>query len=425
MRAWRRWRLELRLLLRGGPVPAGLAILVVAGVLAIAHGRTVIGRQLDTLERRADAQATEHRRVFDPLPASANAGDQLYYLAYHTARMPSSWAALVIGQRDVHPFNLKIRLHALQGQLYDADLGNPLLAALGHFDLAFVLVVLVPLVIVAITFNVHSAEVEGGTWALLRSQPTSAVRILGERCLLRALLVWLPVLGLLLLAVLWAGVPVDGRWCLVAGGSLVYVIIWTGAALGIAALRRSSDFNLLALLGVWVVWTALGPALMNVAAAARYPLPEAMELTVLQRQGYHGAWDEPLDAVMSAFYRRYPEWRSYPVPRDQYSNAWYYAMQQRGDDMAEAAARRYRQGLEARDAWLARLSWTCPPAAFHRLLTGVARTDLAGHLAYLDSVAAYHERLKRHFLPVIFSDRTVADVAWASVPVHIHQDSRP
>jgi ABC-2 type transport system permease protein len=97
-------------------------------------------------------------------------------------------------------------------------------------------------------------------------------------------------------------------------------------------------------------------------------------------------------------------------------------MQQRGDDTAEQAARRYRHGLEAKDQWLARLSWLCPPAAFHRLLTRVARTDLAGHLAYVDSVAEYHERLKQHFLPVIFSDQTVADVDWRAAPVHVHWD---
>ncbi len=68
------------------------------------------------------------------------------------------------------------------------------------------------------------------------------------------------------------------------------------------------------------------------------------------------------------------------------------------------------------------MSWLFPPATFHRLLTRVARTDLTAHLAYLDSVAGYHERLKQHFLPVIFSDRTVAQVDWSATPVHVHQD---
>ncbi|MGE3956171.1 MAG: hypothetical protein AB7H96_05580 [Vicinamibacterales bacterium] len=94
-------------------------------------------------------------------------------------REPSPWAAVAIGQRDVQAFNLKVRLHGLQGQLYDADLGNPLLASFGHFDLAFVLVVLVPLVVIGLGFNVRSSEDEGGISRLsrgrlaLRRAPTS------------------------------------------------------------------------------------------------------------------------------------------------------------------------------------------------------------------------------------------------------------
>jgi ABC-2 type transport system permease protein len=422
MRWWHWCRLEWRLIVRGGAVPAVVAVLLVAGVCAIGHGRTVIGRQQAALDESARVQADEHRRVFRPLEPTANAGDQLYYLAYHTVRYPSAWAPLAIGQRDVHAFNLKIRLLALQGQLYDSDLGNPTLAALGQFDLAFVFAVLVPLLVVATTFNLHSAEVESGTWPLLRSQPVRPWAIFAFRCLLRVAPVWVAALALLGLAAVWADVPVDARWWTVAVAVLAYILLWAGTVLAVAWLRRSSDFNVLVLLGVWVAWTALGPALLNVAAAATFPLPEALELTVLQRQGTHGAWDEPLDTVMDAFYREYPEWQSVPVPRDRYSNAWYYAMQQRGDAAASDAARRYRQALEARDAWLARASWLCPPAALHRVLTRVSGTDLAGYLAYLDSVARYHEALKRHFLPVIFSDQTVADVDWTAVPRHHHRD---
>jgi len=173
---------------------------------------------------------------------------------------------------------------------------------------------------------------------------------------------------------------------------------------------------------VWVTWTVLGPALVTVAAGARFPLPEALELTVLQRQGYHGAWDEPLPEVMEAFYQRYPEWRATPFPRDRYSNVWYYAMQQRGDDASHAAAERYRRNLVDRDRWVARASWLFPPAACQRMLTGTAHTDLTSYLAYQDSVAAYHERLKRHFFPIIFSEATVATVDWEAVPRHAHQD---
>lgn len=414
--------LELKLLLRGMAVPLGVGMLFVAGVCALAYGRTVIERQRAATAESPARQAEEHRRVLSPLPATAMAGDQLYYLFFHTVREPSDWAPVAIGGRDVQSFNLKVRMHALQGQLYDTDLGNPLLASFGHFDLAFVIVVLAPLVAIAVSHNVRSAEVESGTWDLLRSQPIQVGWLLVLKYALRALVVWIPLLVLQVVATMWLRLPLDGLWGLVALSTLAYVAVWVAVAVAIDQGRRSSDFNVLALLGVWVIWTALGPALVNVMASARFPMPEALESTVLQRQGFHGAWDEPLPEVMEAFYRRYPEWRSVPIPRDRYSNGWYYAMHQRGDDMARAAATQYRARLEERDRWVGRASWLIPPAAFQRLLSRVARTDVRSYLAYLDSVAVYHEQLKRHFFPVVFGEKTVGDVDWTTAPRHRHRD---
>jgi ABC-2 type transport system permease protein len=90
--------------------------------------------------------------------------------------VPSAWAPVSICQRDMQAFNLKVPLLAVLGQLYDSDRANPLLVAFGNFGLAFVLVFLLPLLVIALTYNVWSADQELGTWDLLQSQPAS-VRI--------------------------------------------------------------------------------------------------------------------------------------------------------------------------------------------------------------------------------------------------------
>jgi len=415
-------RIELILLLRGRAVAMGTLLLLVAGVFALFHGRTVIARQQAAIAASPALQEEEHRAILSPLPANTGAGDQLYYLFFHTVREPSAWAPVAIGQRDVQAFNLKVSNRALYEQLFNAELGNPLLAAFGNFDLAFVFVVLAPLLVIAITFNVYSQERELGTWDLVRAQPLNPVALLALKFVLRALVSWLPLAILLVLATFVLDLPLDGRWLTVAVATLAYVMFWVAAAAAVSWWRRSSDVNVLALLGLWTVSTVLGPALINVAAAAKYPLPEALELTVLVREGYHSSWDRPLPDTMAEFYGRYPEWKDVPIPVDRYSNGWYYAMQQRGDEAARPAVARYRQSLEDRERWVAGVSLLFPPAVFQRALTTIARTDLDAYLAYLDSVTAYHERLKRHFFPVIFSEMTVAEVDWTAAPRHQHRD---
>lgn len=418
---WHQLTREWLLLRRQRVVWLGAPLVLLAGLLAIGNGHRVIERQREVLAEAEARQAAEHQAILRP-QASAVAGDQLYYLAFHTVRTPSPWAPLALGQRDVHAFNLKVRIHALQGQLYDADLDNPLLTSFGTFDLAFVLVVIAPLFLIALAWNLRSGDEEQGTLPLLRLQASSVVRLYTVRLALRTGVVWATVMILFAIALPWLGLPTDQTLGRMLGVVTLYLIGWSALAGLVATLRRPSEVNLLLLLGAWIIGTALGPAFVNVAAGRRYPLPEALELTVAQRQGYHGAWDEPLADVMEAFYRRYPEWRTAVVPTDRYSNGWYYAMQQRGDDQARAVAQRYRAVMEAREVWSQSRLWWFPPAAVHAQLNALARTDQAAYLRYLDSVAAYHEALKRHFFPVIFSEQRVSDVDWALAPRHAHRD---
>jgi len=414
--------LELRQLWRSPTVITGLVLLCAASAFAVYHGKTVIDRQRLAIAESAALQDEQHRAILVAQPSSANAGDQLYYLFFHTVHEPSAWAPLSLGQRDLQPFNLKVRLLALQGQLYDSDVVNPLLAAFGSFDLAFVIVFIVPLFVIALTHNVLSSERELGTWSLIRSQPTSPRRLLLLKLGIRALAALAPVL-LIVIGSTWAlALAGDMRLLAIVALVIVYVLFWAGASLIVVAWRRSSDISLVTLLGVWIVTAILGPALVNVVAGLRYPLPDALELTVRQRQGYHEAWDRPLAETMKRFYQRYPEWRDVPVAEDRYSNAWYYAMQQRGDDLAAPAAAEYREMQTRKLEWTGRALLLFPPALLQSALNAIARTDLESHFAYLDSVGAYHEALKRHFFATIFTDASVGQVQWHTAPRHVFRD---
>lgn len=415
-------RLEIRRLLRSRGLVAALIVWVAAAAGAVMHGEAVIARQRLALAQADTLQGEQHEAVLRHQQTSP-AGDQLYYLAFHTRHVPSSWAPLSLGQRDQRAFNLKVRMLALHGQLYDADLTSPLLAALGTFDFAFVLIALAPLVVIAATHDVLSSEREAGTWPLIRSQPVAALRVLGLKLGVRVGAVTAVMLGVTLLAPLAAGAALDGRLAGAGLAALVYLTLWGVLALVVATFDRSSEVNLLALLGIWLLWVVVGPALVTTAASARFPAPEALELTVQQREGYHGAWDRPVAETMAQFYRRYPEWARVAVPADRYSNGWYYAMQQRGDDAAAPAAERYVATLEARHRWVQRFWWLLPPALVQATFDRAARTDLPSHLDYLASVAGYHEQLKRHFFPIVFAEATTArDVDWADAPRHEHVD---
>ncbi len=416
--------LELKNFLAGRGVAAALALICAAGMVAIEHGRRTIAGQEAILAASPQTESAHLDKLLRLHSASlaTSPGEILYYRNFFTRREPSQYAPVALGLRDVTPFNLKVRILALEGQLYDSEIANPEAQALGNFDLAFLLGFLYPLLIVSFLHNVLSTELESGTWNLLSSLPFSRARLLGFKAALR----FVPVLGVWLATVAFAvlrfDLPLDRRLAYWLALSLAYLVFWFALSLLVAALGRSSTYNALALLSTWLGFAVLIPVSINLAVAGAFPASSAFEVAIRQREGYHNRWDRPRIETIRAFYSLYPQHAAFAALEDRFSWAWYYAMQHMGDVEASAASTEWRRALEAREIWSRRLSILAPPALIQSELSRLAATGLGAHLAYLDSVRTYHERLRRHFYPFLFREEPAPPVSWSGVPAHRFTD---
>ena len=425
-RAWTRLiRLDLSRVMRSGGVTMAAVPLLGLGVYAGWQGN----RRIQAAEDAAAAAETAYRdqlaHLISRYPPTTEAGELLYYLALPASQPLSRLSALASGRTEIETANLRIRLLALEGQLYEQETLNPRLAAAGHLDLSFVLIVLLPLFVLAVTYDIVSGERERGTWDMARlfARPR---RLLAAKIGARAILVGGLVTALALAGASLVGAPfagtsltdIDGggRTGWAAALIALHTLFWFALCLGVATGRRSSTANAMILVGAWVVLTFLAPAALSLANAVLHPVPEALELTVRQRQGYHEAWDLPPSETMEDFYKDYPEWSDQTVPEDEFTWAWYYAMNHRGDQAARDASRAYRDVLTQRDEWARRWSLLVPPLATRLALDRLAATDLASQLAYQDAVRRYHERLKAHFLPILFAAAPIPQVDWERVP---------
>lgn len=414
--AWMRLiRLEIARVIRAGGVRVAVLLLLGLGVYAGWQGN----RRIQAADAATAAADTAYRDQLAYLasiyPPTTEAGELLYYLAFPAPQPPSPLAALASGRTEVETASLRIRLLALEGQLYEHETVNPRLAAAGHLDLGFVLIALLPLFVIAITYDIVSGERERGTWQMARlfARPRRLVAAkIGARMVLVAGL----VVSLALIAILLAGIDADGRAGWAAALIALHVLFWFALCLGVAGGRRSSTTNAMILLGVWVALTFLAPAVLSLTNAILHPVPEALELTVRQRQGYHEAWDLPKAATMDGFFEDYPQWSDQTVPEDEFTWAWYYAMNHRGDRAARDASRAYRDVLTRRDEWARRWSLLVPPLATQIALDRLSSADLGTQLAYQEAVRRYHERLKDHFQPLLFSASPIAEVDWERVP---------
>jgi ABC-2 type transport system permease protein len=198
-------------------------------------------------------------------------------------------AAVSVGQRDLLPHTIFLSLDARPVEhTKDAGKSAAQLAS-GPFDLAFVFVFLLPLVVIALGYDLLSSEREQGTLALVLSQPISPARFLATKAGVRAaLVVALVVVPGWLASLLTA----DGLVGLVrapvglaayAALLLCYTGFWFAAAVSVNALGRSSAENALALVALWLACVMIVPGLVSVAVDALHPSPSRVSLVNASR----------------------------------------------------------------------------------------------------------------------------------------------
>jgi ABC-2 type transport system permease protein len=155
----------------------------------------------------------------------------------------------------------------------------------GELTAATVLQLLVPLLIVLLSFSAFAGEREQGTLRQLMSLGVSKRDLvlgkgLGIAVSLALLIVPATVLGIAALALtssagaLAASLP---RMLLMAAGYLLYFGIFAGISLGASALAGSSRLALVVLIGFWIVNGLVAPRVTADVAKTVYPTPSAFQ----------------------------------------------------------------------------------------------------------------------------------------------------
>ncbi len=221
--------------------------------------------------------------------------------AFRAALPPGSYAVLGLRPDDLYPANYTYRLNerfspyqptvgtrSLAGLFPERSTENPLALWLGQFDLAFVMIYLYPLAILALSFNMVAAEREAGALALVLSHPIRFRALVLGKLGVRALLMFSCGILVPAFAALVAELCLPARgtvlslllWMLAAAG---YGAFWFGLAVCVNAFGRSAAGNALWLAGCWIMFVALIPPLVNLTAQTLRPLPASLSYADVER----------------------------------------------------------------------------------------------------------------------------------------------
>jgi ABC-2 type transport system permease protein len=383
--------------------------------------------RLDDIKRRAqeiERQIAEGR-VKETTSPSYGPRHPVYVIAWgrQTAALPPApLAALAAGQSDLYPAAYEVATNTpLEAFAVTEQTEYPLKLLVGNFDFAFVIVYLYPLLIIALGFNLMTAEKEGGTLGLLLAQPVRLRTLALAKVAARAALVFGSAVvfltaGLLFSEIGWRAEGVAPALLLVLLIVLFYGAFWLGLCVLVNAYSRSSAAAALVLIICWLVLAVLVPSSLNFAATALYPMPSRADF-VSARRAADAAARQQTAQLVERFFDAHPEFRrdgEYPELGKQYvgNAAEAEEMERR---MQPVRARFVRQ-LTGQQSLLDRLRFFSPVILARDALHELAGAGRDRRRLFLSQINAYQQSWRQFFWPRTFMLPPMSPASFDRIP---------
>jgi ABC-2 type transport system permease protein len=373
------------------------------------------------------ARASRDARVYDAFSARATAAsrtparaDAVANERGYLAMVPvPALAALAAGQSDVYPQYLKVTARNAEALVTGDQIDHPRAVAAGHFDVAFVVLFLYPLLVFAISFDLTASERDGGLLRMLLAQPVRLRDVVTARMLSRWLLLAVPVVVIPAVTLAATSPAAIGatviQLVLWSAAVIAYGLIWHGIALIVNARGGNAAANALVLAGIWLIFTVVGPATINLLIAITYPMPSRVEAAVQARAATQEATVQGSRAL-GQFLEDHPT----------SANVGQEGMRQ----FARLQAERDRQiadrlqGLEANfnqqrarqqqlASWLSVLS---PTMVAQGVLLEIAGTSASRFERFASAVRDFQKQWQAYFEPRVLDAATVTPAEIASAP---------
>ena len=404
------YKLFLQQCVRSKEVWVSLILITLLGIVAIIIGSKHLDRQQKAISE-IEAYQKQH---FDRQISLHNddIGLLLYYTKFAYINTLNPLSGISIGQSDINSSVQRITIKTFEGQKFDTDLINPMNLQSGNLDLSFVIIYLFPLLVIVLTFNVISEETETGTWRLVATQTSSKLLFVISKLLIRVALIFTVLLFLFAIAKFVLDIPLYGGLLSLLGLSVLYILFWFTLSFCVVVFKRSSGFNALMLLSLWLLLIILLPAGINGYITSKYPVPEALSTAISQRDGYHTKWDTDKIATIEKFYEHYPQFKKYGYPTDGFNWLWYYAMQQMGDDESKQDQDELSAKIQLRQESSDNITSILPNAHLQLSFNKIAGTSMAQHIQFLDETKDFHEKLRLFFYPKIFEQQLADTIDW-------------
>lgn len=321
---------------------------------------------------------------------------------------PAPLAAFAIGQSDLYPYYFKVSTSSKQTFFNNDEIENPVHLMSGRFDLAFVILYLYPLIILALSYNIISGEKEAGTLSLTLSQPVGLGKIVFGKIALRFGFVIAISVALSIVGILRGGADLSapGIWSrLLFWFAIVtlYGAFWFALAATVNAFGASSSTNAISLAGLWLAFVLVIPSLLNVFVKYAHPVPSRVELIQAMRDAT-AETSAKGSQLLSKYFEDHPDLAGAKADASDFGVATLITQEQL-DERIQPVLDRFDDQLDRQQALVDRYRLLSPAVLAQASLLEIAGTSTHRYKHFTQQVDAYHRAWRAYFSPLVLKSR--------------------
>ena len=421
---------EILTALRDVRIQIAGTFLIVLMLVAIVVGRQ---GQRQIQKEREDAQAA----MYDTW---VNQGSKHPHSAAHYGQFAFKpkpvLSFLDVGLDNFTGVSVFLEAHKQNEVLFSAAQDSNGMTRFGEMTVALILQILLPLLIIFLTFGIFSKEREEGTLKLIHAQGISMRQLLMGKVwgtYLLVLFIFIPIICLAYFLLDQTSVHLDPsvnlKFIGLSIGYALYFLVFVLICVLISAFAKSSSFSLLSLLGLWITACIILPKATSNLAEKVYPTPSQFEFrTTIKNKVKHGIdghnpSDERLASLKQQVLDQYGVSTIEALPVN-----WSGIAMQAGEEYTDQVYDQEFSNIERIFKKQNRLSewagFVNPYLAIRHLSMAFAGTDFLHHMAFTRAAENYRRAFVKkmnkdmevnHKPGVAYSDYNIGKEMWASI----------
>ena len=238
---------------------------------------------------------------------------------------------------------------------------------------------------------------------MLGLQPVPVKRIVLHKLLLRLLIVFVSGVLLLMIAGLVNNTINDFRILLFAAAFISYLFCWMGIIALLISFKRSSWFNALALVAVWISFALLLPSVLNAALNTRYPVRTKTELSAAVQKANAEFFALDKRTKVDSFKRVVPQYASSFDTIGSWEDPKFYRVTHSLIDNYVLPFENARVNMVVqRNEFAKSLSYFSPTLITQNIFNDLAGSNMSQMLQYDTSAWHYFKKISRYTDDMVF-----------------------